>query len=81
MTMNRRRLMLAIGGLLLVGGWGVTRYADEQQQAINSGPRPVFNGWASARIGAIYGTGVLSMTVGAGFIGFAVLRPTNHKDE
>ncbi|MEE9128542.1 MAG: hypothetical protein V3T84_00880 [Phycisphaerales bacterium] len=56
MTMGRRRLMLGIGAALLVGGWGVIRYAD-------------FIG------------GVLSMAVGAGLIGFAVLRPTNHKDE
>ena len=27
MTMNRRRLMLVIGAVLLIGGWGTTRFA------------------------------------------------------
>ena len=29
----------------------------------------------------IYIGGIVSMAVGAGLIGFAVLRPTNHKDD
>lgn len=29
-----RRLILGLGAALLVGGWGTTRYADEQQQSI-----------------------------------------------
>ncbi len=81
MTMNRRRLMSGIGAALLVGGWGVTRFADEPQHAINSGSRSVLNGGTSARNGAIYGIGVLSMAVGAGFIGYVVLRPTTRNEE
>ena len=65
MTMIRRRLMLVIGAVLLIEGWGVTRFADEPQQAFNNG--------------AIYGIGVFSMVLGAGYIGYVVLRPTNRE--
>ena len=37
MTQTKRRILLGIGAALLVGGWGTTRYADEQQQAFPSG--------------------------------------------
>ena len=63
MTMNRRRLMLAIGAALLVGGWGATWTFYNPPDRI---------------IGV---AGVVSMAIGAGLIGFAVLRPTNRKDE
>ncbi len=62
-SMNRRRLMLAIGVVLLVGGWGVTWTFYNPSDRI---------------IGV---AGVVSMAVGAGLMGFAVLRPTNDKDE
>ncbi len=63
MTMNRRRLMLAIGAALLVGGWGATWTFYNPPDRI---------------IGV---AGVVSMAVGAGLMGFAMLQPTNRKDE
>ena len=63
MTTGRRRLMLAIGAALLVGGWGATWTFYNPPDRI---------------IGV---AGVVSMAIGAGLIGFAMLRPTNHKDE
>lgn len=83
MTIIRRRLMLGIGAALLVGGWGATRFAHEQQQSFSA------DGWRQhvwttkthiRLVGpsqVIYGAGVISMALGAGLIGFAVLRPTN----
>ncbi len=84
-----RRLMLAIGAALLVGGWGTTRYADEQQQAAITGYRWEIRLWISGRSRSeqlipsrvIYGAGVIGMAIGAGLIGFAVLRPTKPNDE
>ena len=83
MTMKLRRLTLGIGAALLVGGWGVTRYADEQQEGPRSKYRLWFSGYDGGHIPSrvIYGTGVLGMAIGAGLIGFAVLRPTARNDE
>ena len=88
MTMGRRRLMLATGAALLVGGWGATRFAHEQQQALPSGSGRqlqwrvrIHVGWPGGAGRVIYGAGVASMALGAGLIGFAVLRPTNRNDE
>ncbi len=63
MTMGRRRLMLAIGAALLVGGWGATWTFYNPPDRI---------------IGV---AGVISMAIGAGLIGFAILRPTTRSDE
>ena len=86
MTMTLRRLMLGIGAALLVGGWGTTQFAHELLQTYEGSARQiawrvkVYEGWGGpGRV--IYGVGVISMAVGAGLIGFAVLRPTNHKNE
>lgn len=75
MTMGRRLLTLGIGAALLVGGWGAARYAVEQQKA-----------YAYYRSDVecqqtIYIGGFVGMAVGAGLMGFAMLQPTNHKDE
>ena len=88
MTMRRRRLMLGIGAALLVGGWGATRYVVQQQRSFGSEARrergvvhyPRWDPGASYGQ-AIYIGGFVSMAIGAGLIGFAVLRPTNRKDE
>ncbi len=83
-----RRAGFAIGFALLVGGWGTTRYADEQQQSIKQQYR--IRAWLSGRYGEryqwgderflpmptckIYQTGVVSMAFGAGFVGFSLPR-------
>ncbi len=85
MTTNRRRLMLAIGAVLLIGGWGTCGYAKRHDQVGTLG---------RARIDAIphttvwdrdfaktYLYGIAAMAIGAGLIGFAVLRPTARNDE
>ncbi|MEE9130546.1 MAG: hypothetical protein V3T84_11055 [Phycisphaerales bacterium] len=75
MSMIRRRLMLGIGAALLVGGWGATRYAAQHQRA--------YSYYRSDAVcqRTVYIGGVVTMAIGAGFIGFAVLRHTNRKDE
>lgn len=41
-----RRWILALGAAFLVGGWGVTRYAEEQQRAlvVHGGSGPATSG-------------------------------------
>ena len=73
MTMNRRRLMLGIGAALLVGGWGATQYGKQLQTVFPRG-----RSWSSHPSGRyIYISGYTGMAVGAGLIGFGVLRPVN----
>ena len=79
MNTKLRRTMFGLGAALLVGGWGTTRYADEQQQAVRSGDSRRYVAWIRGLSGdiptkTIYMTGVLSMALGAGLIGLAALR-------
>ena len=87
MKTNTRRILLGIiGAALVVGGWGLTRYADEQQQVVSPGEttndariKVWADGWYWVRDSLlasrlIFGGGVLSMAIGAGLIGFALLR-------
>ena len=66
-----RRLLIGVGAALLIGGWGTTRYAHEQQMSrrLDGNHRAAL--WGETR--HIYGAGVLGMAVGAGLIGFAIL--------
>ena len=86
--------MLAVGAVLLIAGWGITRYAHEQQQAVSTetDSRAImwFNGDRNTRVlGArwqvaireIYAAGVLGMAVGAGLIGFAIPCSRDRSDE
>ena len=59
-VMTNRRLLIALGAALLVGGWGTTRFIHEMQafSSVNAVP--------------FYGVCVLGMTLGAGLIGFGV---------
>ncbi len=76
--------MLGIGAALLIGGWGATGCAKEQQQSASTDIRLAI--WAgrtadtSAGSRTIYAWGVLSMAVGAGLIGFAIYRPRDRSD-
>ncbi len=90
--MNRRRLMLGIGAALLVGGWGTTQLASRHDQRTGGSGQRLRMGQRPAqpphyvvvwdeRQRPLYIWGIVSMAVGAGLIGFAVLRPTNRKDE
>ncbi len=78
-----RRLTLGIGAALLVGGWGTMQWSDRDASEVwltSRIPREQMVA-KRARAPIVYGAGVVSMAVGAGLIGFAVLRPTNHNDE
>ncbi len=89
MTMNRRRLILAFGAALLVGGWGATQYAAQQQKIYGRTSQYVTIATADASgqkwvPGESYGQsiyigGIVGMAVGAGLIGFAILRPTTRE--
>lgn len=80
MTNNTvRRIVLGIGAALLIGGWGMTRYAHDRQQTMGSLGVSVWIGsledpnYAPMAGQTIYVVGVLGMALGAGVIGFAAL--------
>lgn len=100
--MIRRRLMLAIGAALLVGGWQAKAYYfdarqrgektietfaqfhysgddEAEREAYRSEQQDWFESLRPSRM--IYAAGVAGMVVGAGLIGFTVLRPTTRNDE
>lgn len=78
-----RRLTLGIGAALLVGGWGGIQYVHEQQESYTPVLRQEIWGNQSdvdepyARSRGLFIGSIAAMAVGAGLIGFAVLRPTN----
>ena len=78
MNSRARRTMIGLGAALLVGGWGTTRYADEQQQTLPVGQDTRFTlwayGWSTIPTKRIYMIGVIGMALGAALIGFAALR-------
>lgn len=71
--------MLGVGAALLVGGWGITRYADEQQSIYTgAGSYARLDGWDEGLESlpaskTIYAAGVVTMAIGAGLIGFSAL--------
>ena len=83
--MIRRRLMLAIGAAWLVGGWGSMQYAVQDSIRSDSLGLTMWHrdgaSWIPWGGGAVYKGGVISMAVGAGLIGFGVLRPTTRNEE
>jgi hypothetical protein len=87
-----RRVVLGLGALLLVGGWGCTRYADSQLEAVASGKSEPIGVWegekvkASAWVGrqefvpgkTLYRTGILCMGIGAVVVVTAFPRGSWH---
>lgn len=66
-----RRFALSLGAALLTGGWATMRYGLDEYIADET--------WLNDD-GVVLCV-VISMAIGAGLIGFAVLRPTNREDE
>jgi hypothetical protein len=74
-----RRALLGMGAVLLIGGWGCTRYADSQLEAVASGKAESVAIWDGERVKAstwvgkqdfipgknLYQTGILCMGIGA----------------
>ncbi|MHC4219606.1 MAG: hypothetical protein ACYSU7_14280 [Planctomycetota bacterium] len=77
-----RRVLLAVGAVLLVGGWGLTHYADAQLEAVASGKAEPIAVWDGERVKAsawvgkneflpsrnLYQTGILLMGIGAAVV-------------
>ena len=66
-----RRFALSLGAALLVGGWATMRYGLDEYIADET--------WLNDD-GVVLCV-VISMAVGAGLLGFAVLRPTIRRDD
>ena len=79
-----RRLLLGLGAALAVGGWGLTQYAEEQQQSMPvpaertrmwvEGGKHIWPDQLAEFSGSsreIYGAGIISMAIGAGLVGIA----------
>ena len=78
--MARRRLMLTLGPLLVVGGMMASAYSNLQLRPDHpTDSSPLHGGGLMDESRLI--PGFIGMAVGAGLIWFGVLRPTNHKDE
>ena len=83
-TLLLRQTLVGIGAALLVGGWGMTKYADAQVAVVSSlGTAVHLNTWANGRVArnwiisptrTTYKNGVLCMAFGAGLIGFGLSR-------
>jgi hypothetical protein len=79
----RNRACAAVGAAFLVGGWGGTQYAKEQQAAIEA-DRGRFDVWMTgvensryrfAPTRVIYTSGVIAMSLGSAALAFAVVLP------
>ncbi len=83
MKLVTRRWILGVGTALLVGGWGMTRYAHERLMTYPSdiGQRDRHSRqWAWDDSSGIFAGGVVMMTLGAGTIAFAIPRPRDRSD-
>ena len=73
-----RQIVLGVGAALLVGGWGATRYAIQSYEAFRETYQTVVSQvWShwQEHDRPIFIRGIISMTVGAGLIGVALLKP------
>ncbi|MHC4766098.1 MAG: hypothetical protein ACYTF2_13430 [Planctomycetota bacterium] len=83
-----RRALLGLGAVLLIAGWGCTRYADSQQQAVASGKSEPLGVWQGERVKTstwvgqqefvpgktLYRAGILCMGLGAAVVVMAFPR-------
>ena len=67
-----RRYIMAVGAAFLVGGWASMQYAAQYQDVKDAMPPSVPQDLSTET----FFLAAISMAVGAGLIGFAVLRPT-----
>ena len=87
MRRANRRWMLGIGAALLIGGWGMTRYAHERLMTYPTsvGERGRLSTYSRQRnwddSGGIFAGGVVMMAVGAGLLGFAIPPLRSRSDE
>ena len=65
--------MVGVGAVLLAGGWGLTGYAKEQQAAFGHARQIWEEGFHVVASRTVYVTGVVSMALGAGLIGFGAI--------
>lgn len=83
-----RRVLLGMGAVLIIGGWGCTRYADSQLTAAASGRSESIGAWEGERVKAstwvkdesfipgktLYRFGILGMGIGAAVVVFGFPR-------
>lgn len=82
-----KRKRFTIGVILLMGGWGLTWYAHEQQQGVGVDSALRLRLWMGQSVGSahlfpsryIYAAGILIMTVGAGVTAFNLPLPEGWK--
>ena len=79
-----RRVMIGFATAMLVGGWGATRYAGQQQQLVEPGKERL-RAWRGESRGArkagvdlpasrtVYASGLITMAFGGGVLGYLVL--------
>ena len=84
MGILNRRVIIGFATAMLVGGWGATRYAGEQQQLVEPGKERL-RAWRGESRGArkagvdlpasrtVYASGLITMTVGGALLGYLVL--------
>ncbi len=79
----KRRIVLGLGTGPLVGGRGATKWSDRHvwEFGLAGGLSAEQEFGYRARTQTMYGAGVISMAIGAGLMGSAVLRPTTHNAE
>ena len=67
MRPNHKRLLLVLGILMAVSGWGTTRYAEARQQGLSDRTRDkAWKGEGQFISGAwLYTAGIVAMAVGA----------------
>ena len=84
MKLITRRIILGVGAALLVGGWASTQYAQHRAKPYPvSADLEILQGAMDAmkKSNTTFRSGVLAMALGAGLIGFGVLRGESKEGE